>query len=125
MVKNKCGFPRPPPKAIVKNGFMPVIRSGGGKNSLAAYNGPCCGGTRKVGDFKPYTCTKTGIKVYCCGKCKLPLALNPEQRARIQKNKEAAFEKALMREVEAVEKAYLKRLDEEDVPVWLLPVVRP
>ena len=42
-----------------------------------------------------------------------------------QKNKEAAFEKALMREVEAVEKAYLKRLDEEDVPVWLLPVVRP
>ena len=63
--------------------------------------------------------------MYCCGKCKLPLALNPEQRARIQKNKEAAFEKALMREVEAVEKAYLKRLDEEDVPVWLLPVVRP
>ena len=55
----------------------------------------------------------------------LLLALNPEQRARIQKNKEAAFEKALMREVEAVEKAYLKRLDEEDVPVWLLPVVRP
>ena len=48
----------------------------------------------------------------------------PEQRARIEQNREAAFEKALLRAVRAAETAYLeKNKGDEALPVWMLAAV--
>ena len=93
-----------------------------GNNSKPEYNGPCCGGTRKVGDFGRYLCQPGNVYLYCCGKCRTPLALTDDQRERMAKNKDAALDRLMLKDLEKAEDAYLeaKRAgDMESLPVWV------
>ena len=106
-------LPSRSPATIAKK---PILARGGAKHSKAEFNGPCCvvdgvRGTRKVGDGKPYTCKVTGQKYYACAACRLPLALTDEQRARIARNAEDAFDKLMLKAVMEAEKKFLAPKD--------------
>ena len=45
----------------------------GGDSSPPKYHGPCCGGTRKAGEYGMFSCVVTGVKVWGCAKCRKPL----------------------------------------------------
>ena len=103
--RNKADFPLPPKPSITKEEGPRTKAGGASKN--AAYNGPCCGGTRKVGDFGRYTDPASGTKFYACGSCRKPLALTDEQRTRIAASKEAAIDKQMLAAAAKAECEYL------------------
>ena len=102
---NKAGFPV---KYIKKPTGCHTKKGGVGKNADPKFHGPCCGGTRKIGEFNRSMCA-------CgCGSCRMPLALTEEQRTRMtEKNMDAEMLRALHK---AEIKYFLEDMstDEED-----------
>ena len=52
----------------------------GGDSSPPKYHGPCCGGTRKAGEYGMFSCVVTGVKFWGCAKCRKPLPDDYEYR---------------------------------------------
>ena len=52
----------------------------GGDKSPPKYHGPCCGGTRKAGEYGMFSCVVTGVKFWGCAKCRKPLPDDYEYR---------------------------------------------
>lgn len=62
---------------------VPRFKTGGkskDRETPPQFRGPCCGGTRKVGDGKMSVSKCGKFRMYLCQDCRMPLALDEEQR---------------------------------------------